>query len=64
LKENEIEIDSWIEDANDNEKVKKILKIWFTLISSYNNQDWCKFPKILDDEVFYNGAKEILLNEA
>jgi hypothetical protein len=36
LKDNEIEIDTWIEDANDNEKVRKILKIWFTLSATHN----------------------------
>jgi len=64
LKDNEIEIDTWIEDANDNEKVRKILKIWFTLSATHNQQDWCKFPKILDDENFYAYAKEVLQNEA
>lgn len=64
LKENEVDIDSWINDADDNEKVKKILKIWFTLSSSYNKEEWCSFPKILDDATFYAGAKDVLLREA
>jgi hypothetical protein len=64
LKENEVEIDTWINDADDNERVKKILKIWFTLSNSYNKEEWCSFPKILDDESFYLGAKEVLLREA
>jgi hypothetical protein len=57
LKETDIEIDSWINDADDNDKVKKILKIWFTLSATYNKEEWCQFPKILDDEAFYAGAK-------
>lgn len=102
LKENEVEIDSWINEADDNEpkydgwlslrssilslnrfhesislnqeplfaslfgneRVKRILKIWFTLSTSYNKEEWCSFPKILDDESFYQGAKEVLLREA
>lgn len=64
LKENDVEIDSWINDADDNEMVKRILKLWFTLSSSYNKEDWCSFPKILDNDNFYQGAKDILLREA
>jgi hypothetical protein len=64
LKENEVEIDTWINEADENEKVKKILKIWFTLSSTYNKEEWCSFPMILDDEAFYAGAKEVLLREA
>ena len=64
LKDNDVEIDSWINDADDNEKVKKILKIWFTLSQTYNKEDWCQFPKVLDDEAFYQGAKDVLLREA
>lgn len=64
LKENDVDIDSWITDADENDKVKKILKIWFTLSSTYNKEDWCKFPNILNDDTFYNGAKEVLMAEA
>lgn len=64
LKENDVEIDCWIEDCDGNEKVKKILKIWFTLSSTYNKEDWCRFPNILDDEIFYAGAKQALINDA
>lgn len=51
-------------DADDNEKVKKILKVWFTLCKSYNREAWCQFPNILDDDTFYPNAKVILLTEA
>jgi hypothetical protein len=33
LKENDVEIDTWISDADNCEKLKKILKIFFTLNS-------------------------------
>ena len=51
-------------DADDNEKVKKILKIWFTLNKEKNTEGWCKFPSILDTERFYANAKVVLLKEA
>jgi hypothetical protein len=64
LKENEVEIDQWIEDLDGCDKLKKILKIFFTLSSSYNKESWCMFPSILDDETFYSGAKTALQNDA
>lgn len=57
LKDTDVEIDTWIDECDDNEKVKKILKIWFTLSSTYNKEEWCKFPNVLDDDIFYAGAK-------
>lgn len=41
LVDNDVEISSWISEANENEKVKRILKVWFTLSKEYNNQQWC-----------------------
>ena len=41
LKENDVDIESWIADADDSEKLKKVLKIFFTLNSSYNKEEWC-----------------------
>ena len=64
LNDNDIELDTWIGDADDNDKVKNILKIWFTLNRSYNKEDWCQFPRILDTETFYSNAKEVLTKEA
>ncbi len=64
LKENDVEIDSWIEDLDTCDQLKKILKIFFTLSSSYNNEEWCQFPNILDDDKFYEGAKQALKNDA
>ena len=64
LKENDVEIDTWINDADDSEKLKKILKIFFTLNSQYNKDDWCQFPSILNEEIFYAGAKEVLTKDA
>ena len=59
-----MEIDSWINDADENEKIKKIFKVFFTLNSVYNKESWCQFPHILDDDVFYAGAKQALLDDA
>lgn len=59
-----MDIDSWINDADDSEKLKKILKIFFTLNSSYNKEEWCQFPNILDEEAFYAGAKQTLMRDA
>ncbi len=64
LKENEVEIDSWIESLDECEKLKKILKIFFTLCSTYNKEEWCMFPHIIDDATFFAGAKQALLNDA
>lgn len=64
LADNDVELSSWISEANENERVKKILKIWFTLIREYNQEQWCKFPAILDDDQFYPNAKMVLLQEA
>jgi len=58
LKDNEIEIDSWIDSLDKCEKLKKFLKIFFTLSSTYNKEEWCIFPHILDDSTFFNGAKQ------
>jgi hypothetical protein len=64
LEENDVEISSWIGEANENEQVKKILKVWFTLIRGYNSRPWCSFPEILDNDEFYANAKIVLLTEA
>jgi len=64
LEENDVDIDSWINDLDDCEKLKKVLKVFFTLNSNYNKEEWCMFPNILDDEAFYVGAKEALVNDA
>ena len=57
LADNDVEISSWISDADENDQVKKILKVWFTLFKEYNSQVWCTFPEILDDDTFYANAK-------
>jgi hypothetical protein len=64
LKENDVDIDSWINDADESEKVKKALKLFFTLDSAYNKEEWCLFPQVLDDELFWAGAKQTLINDA
>lgn len=64
MKDSDVEIDTWINEADESEKVKKVLKIFFTLNSAYNNQEWCMFPTILDDELFWTGAKNVLNSEA
>jgi hypothetical protein len=57
LKDCDVEIDTWIDSADESEKVKKALKLFFTVSSSYNKEEWCKFPNIIDDETFWAGAK-------
>jgi hypothetical protein len=64
LRDNEVEIESWIDSLDDCDKLKKILKIFFTLCSSYNKEAWCMFPSIIDDETFFAGAKEALQRDA
>lgn len=64
LADNDVELMSWISEANENDRVKKILKLWFTLLKEYNHEAWCTFPTILDDEQFYPHAKIVLLQEA
>lgn len=64
LKENDVELETWISDLDDCDKLKKVLKIFFTLNSNYNREEWCLFPTILDDEAFYAGAKQVLLRDA
>ena len=57
LKDSDVDIESWINDADESEKVKKVLKIFFTLNSTYNKEEWCSFPSVLDDDMFWAGAK-------
>ena len=64
LKDCDVEIDQWIDSADESEKVKKALKLFFTVHESYNKEDWCRFPHILDDETFWAGAKQALQNDA
>lgn len=40
LAENDVEISAWISEAAENERVKKILRVWFTLFKPYNEQPW------------------------
>jgi hypothetical protein len=64
LLENEVEIDTWIEDAEASEKLRKILKLFFMLTSLYNREEWCQFPNVLHDEDFFQSAKQVLLSDA
>jgi hypothetical protein len=64
LKDCDVEIDTWIDSADESEKVKKALKLFFTVSSSYNKEDWCRFPQILDEETFWAGAKQALQADA
>ena len=57
LQDSDVDIDSWLADAEESEKVKKVLKIFFTLTSAFNKEEWCLFPAVLDDEAFWAGAK-------
>ena len=64
LKDSDVDIDSWVNDADESEKVKKALKLFFTLSSAYNKEEWCLFPQVLDDEAFWQGARSALVNDA
>ncbi len=64
LKDNDVEIVSWINEASENERVKKILRIWFTLFKPYNQEQWVCFPDILDNDMFYPDAQTALLSDA
>jgi hypothetical protein len=36
----DVEISEWISDINDSEKTKNILRLWFSLLKPYNQQEW------------------------
>ena len=64
LRENDVDISAWIGEADENERIKKILMVWFTIFSSYNKEPWCTFPEIVQEDNFYPNAKIVLLTEA
>lgn len=57
-------IENWIGEVDESERVKKILRLWFTLVKSFNQHPWTAYPAILSDDVFYPNAKVVLLTEA
>ena len=40
----DVEISTWISEANESELVKKILRVWFTLVKPYSQQEWTSYP--------------------
>jgi hypothetical protein len=64
LKENDVEIELWIDDLESSAKFRKILKVFFLLNSNYNKEEWCQFPQILQDDAFLEQAKEVLQRDA
>jgi hypothetical protein len=40
----QVEITSWISEVEENERVKKILRLWFSLFTPFNKQDWTAYP--------------------
>jgi hypothetical protein len=58
------EITAWISEAQESQRVKKILRVWFALVRPYNQEPWCTFPDILDEDHFFPDAKITLLNDA
>ena len=40
LKENDVD-ESWVSLIDGNEKILKIFKVFFTLVSTYNQESWC-----------------------
>lgn len=64
VKENDIELSSWIDSVESSEKVLKVLKLYFSLVSTYNQESWCQFPAIIDNALFWEGAKLALEKDA
>ncbi len=60
----DVDISTWISEANESELVKKVLRVWFSLVKPYNKQEWTSYPAILDEDNFYPQAKMSLLNDA
>jgi hypothetical protein len=63
LEDAPLDIEEWIEEQKENEWVIRTVKLWFTLHSSYNKQDFVQFPAILDDQAFFAKAIAILKPE-
>lgn len=64
LKESDVELSSWIEQVESSEKVLKVLKLHFTLVSTYNQEWWCQFPAIINNSLFWQGAQQALESDA
>lgn len=64
IRENDVTLDTWIEEADSSDKVVKILKIWFQFYANHNAQSWCNLPQVLDDSLFMTEAKKVLDDEA
>ena len=64
VRDNDVEISSWIEEVEASEKSLKVLRLFFTLVSTYNKESWCQFPAILDSAQFWEGAKQALERDA
>ena len=60
LQENDVELSTWISEADESPLVQKCLRLWFTLSRQYNKEPWCQYP----GEDFYPNAKVVLLTEA
>jgi hypothetical protein len=64
VQENDVEGSLWIDQIESSEKVVKALKLYLTLVSTYNQESLCQFPAILDNDAFVVGAKETLNRDA
>ena len=64
LKEMDVEGNLWIDSCEGNDKVLKALKLYLTIVSTYNQESWCQFPTILDNDAFWAGAKKVLTRDA
>jgi len=60
----DVEGNLWIDSCEGNDKVLKALKLYLTIVSTYNQESWCQFPTILDNDAFWAGAKEVLTRDA
>lgn len=40
LAENDVEISGWISEVQENDRVKNVLRVWFSLFRPYNQEEW------------------------
>ena len=44
LADMDVDISNWISEANESELVKKVLRVWFSLVKPYNELEWTNYP--------------------
>ena len=61
MKEVDFDIEEWIESSEDSEWVIKTLKLWFIFQKEFADVHWCSWPYIEEDVLFWNKAKDVLM---